>query len=116
MKLSLPLVLCLLLSSCGYHLVGQGKATVIPEEVSSATLLASSGTEADLLLPELKFLWQNNKFLPELRSEQTGEEHVTLRIEQVKIEFIPITPDKISVQVLNTGFTELFTFITCVYW
>ncbi len=93
MILRLSLLISLLLSACGYHLVGQGKSTVIPEGVSSATLVASSGSEAGALFPELIFLWQRNQALPQLTADQTAENHVTLRIEQAGTEFIPIAYD-----------------------
>ncbi len=92
MILRILLVVSLLLPSCGYHLVGQGKATVIPEGVSSASLQASSEPEAKQLLPELIFLWKAKASLPRLE-EQATEPHVTLRIEQAETVLTPTAFD-----------------------
>ncbi|MDX8388591.1 MAG: hypothetical protein R8M46_08715 [Ghiorsea sp.] len=90
MRISLSLVVCLLLTSCGYHLVGQGSSTVIPDDVTSATLVPDSGKYGKSLLAELTPLWQQNKYLPALQPQRSSLEHVTVRIEQPRNQFTPV--------------------------
>ena len=87
MILRLALVASLTLFSCGYHLVGHGTETVIPEGVSTATLETLPGVNVRNLLEELKYLWRQKSDLPALSSEKVNPEQVTLRIEGSKIVF-----------------------------
>ncbi len=85
------LAIALLLGGCGYHLVGQGKATVIPEGVRTASLEAEQSAVAGRLLLAFKALWQGNTHLPPLRDEAADDAaHVTVRIEQASETFSPI--------------------------
>jgi outer membrane lipopolysaccharide assembly protein LptE/RlpB len=103
MKLRLLFVVCALLTSCGYHLVGQGSSTVIPDDVISANLSAVHSPSADSsqasdkfsqpLLAELTSLWENNEYLPSLRPERVSRDHVTVRVEQADNQFAPVAFD-----------------------
>jgi len=90
MRHTLYLALLLLMTACGYHLVGQGKATVIPDGVTSARLTSMDAEQ--VLLPELMQRWQQDDNLPMLKAG-AGETHVTLRIEQLTESFLPIAFD-----------------------
>ncbi len=83
----------LLLTSCGYHLVGQGDGSVIPKDVTSARLTTNAGEQGKILLAELQQLWTQYDSLPPLENDTITEETVVLRIEQVAQTFSPITFD-----------------------
>lgn len=87
------LVASLLLTSCGYHLVGQGESSVIPEDVTSARLTTNAGEQGKLLLAELQQLWLQHETLPPLESNSMTEKTVVLRIEQASQTFSPIAFD-----------------------
>jgi len=93
MMYKLLFIASLMLTSCGYHLVGHGTATVIPEGVITATLEANQNGVDRNLLAELKYQWQQKDNLPTLADEGMGEEHITLRIEKVKVSFTPAAFD-----------------------
>ena len=87
----LALAFCLmLLSGCGYHLVGQGESNVIPEGVHTANLTTNAGVQGKLLLAELHQLWTQNTSLPALSKK---DPQVMLRIEGANNTFIPIAYD-----------------------
>ncbi|MDQ6976496.1 MAG: hypothetical protein Q9M75_00105, partial [Ghiorsea sp.] len=90
MRLSLYFALALILTSCGYHLVGQGESNVIPSEVQTAWLESGKSAKGQALRMELEVLWQGNKHLPSLDYVKPNKTHVTVRIEQVSENFIPI--------------------------
>ncbi|MDQ7002807.1 MAG: hypothetical protein Q9N02_09005 [Ghiorsea sp.] len=90
MRLTWALLLTLLLSSCGYHLVGQGESTVIPHGVETAWLEADASSQGQALQLELAALWQENSRLPALHDVKPNKAHVTVRIEQVHETFSPI--------------------------
>ncbi|MDQ6979849.1 MAG: hypothetical protein Q9M46_00060 [Ghiorsea sp.] len=90
MRLSLYFALALILTSCGYHLVGQGESNVIPSEVQTAWLESGKSAKGQALRMELEVLWQGNKHLPSLDHVKPNKTHVTVRIEQVSENFIPI--------------------------
>ncbi len=93
----LALVLSLLLSACGYHLVGQGKSAVIPQGTTSATLLSDGSRLGKILLGELQQQWLQKASLPSLHdknpSQNLDTRHVTLRIESPNETFIPVAFD-----------------------
>jgi len=89
----LLLAATLMLTSCGYHLVGHGTMTVIPEGVTTASLETMETGNAKILLSELQYLWQKKNNLPALSDQKTGAEHVTLRIENVTVSFVPAAFD-----------------------
>jgi outer membrane lipopolysaccharide assembly protein LptE/RlpB len=90
----LALVCCLLLSACGYHLVGQGDASVIPEDVTSASLSTNAGQVGKILLGELQQLWLQNEHLPPLQDDKgVKAHHITMRIEQANTAFVPVAFD-----------------------
>ena len=82
------LLACLLLSSCGYHLVGQGKSVVIPQGVTSASL-SVLGDDA-LLLEKLSQQWQQHASLPALGKGSLATQHIRMRIERVSETFSPV--------------------------
>jgi len=82
-----------MMTSCGYHLVGHGTMTVIPEGVTTASLEAMQGGNAKNLLTELQYQWQQKTDLPALVKEKVGAEHVTLRIENASASFAPAAFD-----------------------
>ncbi|MDX8384650.1 MAG: hypothetical protein R8M45_11255 [Ghiorsea sp.] len=96
MKLGFILACLLLLSSCGYHLVGQGESVVIPQGVTSASLSVVGDDKP--WLEELSEQWQQHADLPSLQdesvrgrvSEKAGEQHITMRVEQALETFSPI--------------------------
>jgi len=90
MRLACALLFTLLLSGCGYHLVGQGDSSVIPNGVQSAWLEAKGSAQAQTLRLELAALWQENKYLPALDNVKPSKMHVTIRLEQVREIFSPI--------------------------
>ena len=90
MRLTCTLLLGLCLSSCGYHLVGQGNSSVIPSGVQSAWLEAGASPKAQALRLELAALWQENKHLPVLDDVKPSKTHITVRLEQVQETFSPI--------------------------
>jgi len=84
------LFIVLLLSSCGYHLVGQGDSSVIPDGVQSAWLETGSSAQEQALRLELAALWQENEHLPVLDDVKPSKTHITVRLEQVREVFSPI--------------------------
>lgn len=93
MRFTFYLTLSLLMTSCGYHLVGQGAATVIPSEVLTAHLSSQAGVEYQALLKQLKISWGQRKNLPVLQDTTSLVNHITLRIEQATESFVPVTFD-----------------------
>ena len=89
MKLPLYLALALMLTSCGYHLVGQGKSNVIPQKVTTANLQAPPSTLGKILLGELRQQWLQRDALPTLQ-RGSGATYVTLRIESPNEAFTPV--------------------------
>ena len=90
------LILSLLLSACGYHLVGQGDSSVIPEDVTSASLTTNAGKDGKVLLAELQQQWLQRDSLPPLRDggdSGDNKHHVTVRIEQANTAFVPVAFD-----------------------
>lgn len=87
MMLRLLLGVSLLLTSCGYHLIGQGTSSVIPSGVSSASLEQNSGEHGKQLLVELQYLWKNDDSLPTLQPPESEQEHIVFRIEQASNTF-----------------------------
>ncbi len=86
------LLLALLLSSCGYHLVGQGQSHVIPHDTRTVTLQTTPSTLGKILLAELRAQWLQRESLPHLQ-EGSGKTHVTLRIENPEQAFTPVAFD-----------------------
>ncbi|MDQ7004845.1 MAG: hypothetical protein Q9N67_08010 [Ghiorsea sp.] len=94
MKLILYLVVTLMLTSCGYHLVGQGKSNVIPEGVESASLTSQGAQQDKALLAELRQAWMQRDALPSLNVEAAeAQKHVSLRIEGASEAFTPVAFD-----------------------
>lgn len=89
MRLPLYLAFVLMLTSCGYHLVGQGKSNVIPSDVTSANLQAQASALGKILLGELRQQWLQRDTLPALQ-DGSGVTHVTLRIESPSEAFTPV--------------------------
>ncbi len=92
MRLPLYLALVLILTSCGYHLVGQGESAVIPEGVTSASLEAAPNALGKTLLADLRVQWLQRESLPSLESGG-GQHHVVLRIENPSEAFTPVSFD-----------------------
>jgi len=90
MRFTLNLALLLLLTSCGYHLVGQGESNVIPSDVQTAWLESGKSSKGQGLRMELEVLWQGNKHLPALDHVKPNKTHVVVRIEQASETFTPI--------------------------
>ncbi|HID36846.1 MAG TPA: hypothetical protein EYP39_05650 [Ghiorsea sp.] len=90
MRLLLTLTLVVLLTSCGYHLVGQGKSNVIPEQVVSASLTSQGAAQDKALLAELRQAWIQRKSLPVLQDKTQNTQHVSLRIESASEVFTPV--------------------------
>ncbi|WP_038249293.1 LPS-assembly lipoprotein LptE [Ghiorsea bivora] len=90
MRRIFTLFFALLLSSCGYHLVGQGDGSVIPSGVQSAWLETGSTAQEQALRLELAALWQENEHLPVLDDVKPSQTHITVRLEQVRETFSPI--------------------------
>jgi len=95
MRLAVLLCLCLSLSlnACGYHLVGQGKSSVIPNSVTSANLTTNAGMKGKVLLSELRQRWLQNSSLPTLDEEDSGKNHIIIRIENASETFTPVAFD-----------------------
>lgn len=89
MKLTLYLAVILMLTSCGYHLVGQGESAYIPKGVVSANLQSTERADTQPLLAALTQAWEGNTYLPSLQDESFGQESVVLRIEKQNITFNP---------------------------
>jgi len=80
-----------LLTSCGYHLVGQGDGSVFPQEVNTATLQSNASLTGKAIAAELNFIWQQRTSLPTLEARDSGnKEHAVVRIEQENIVFTPV--------------------------
>jgi len=92
MKLAFTLIVSLLLTSCGYHLVGQGdgKSRVIPDAVTTAALQSVAGKYGKVLLAELRTLWKQHDSFPTLQVSEDNEHHVILRIEGAKTRLTPV--------------------------
>lgn len=84
-------VLTFLLTSCGYHLVGQGDGSVFPQMVNTATLQSNASLTGKSIAAELSFIWQQQALLPALEAGNSlNKEHVVVRIEQENIVFMPV--------------------------
>lgn len=92
------LLVLLGVAGCGYHLVGQGGGSAIPQGVESAALWASSDATGKALLAEFQHVWVQYPTLPML-SEGQGEKHVVLRIEQAKNTFVPVAFDALGLAI-----------------
>ncbi|MDQ6988601.1 MAG: hypothetical protein Q9M19_01870 [Mariprofundaceae bacterium] len=94
MKLTLYLVLSMMFTACGYHLVGQGGGSVIPDTVQTAQLDTLDGLEYQALRTELQHRWSQQAHFPALQGEtEPSKQHITLRLEQVQISFVAIAFD-----------------------
>ncbi len=87
------LFLSLLLSACGYHLVGQGKSNVIPDKVITASLSSQGSVQDKALLAELEQAWKQRRSLPTLQATNQRQQHVHLRIENASETFVPVAFD-----------------------
>jgi outer membrane lipopolysaccharide assembly protein LptE/RlpB len=102
-KVAAPVMLAMVLTSCGYHLVGHGDGTsVIPADVKTVSLQATNAT-AETLMPELKrhFLSKSNRGyeLVDIGKAQDSEAHADVRLEQASERFVPIAYDATGVAI-----------------
>ena len=100
-RASVPVALAMVLTSCGYHLVGHGDGTgVIPADVKTVSLQATNET-AETLMPELKrhFLTKSDRGyeLVDIGKAQDSEAHAAVRLEQASERFVPIAYDTTGV-------------------
>ncbi len=98
MRLPLYLALVLMLTSCGYHLVGQGDSAVIPQGTTSASLLSEGSKLGKILLGELHQQWLQKPSLPALQSG-SDKNHVVLRIEGPNEAFTPVAFDNLGLAI-----------------
>ncbi|MDX8381545.1 MAG: hypothetical protein R8M14_05480 [Ghiorsea sp.] len=95
MRLAFLLCLCLSLSlnACGYHLVGQGESSVILKGVTTASLSNNAGMNGQMLLSELRQRWIQNSSLPTLEEDESGKQHIIMRVENATETFTPVAFD-----------------------
>jgi len=92
-RLWLLLLLGLMPSACGYHLVGQGDSSVVPDGVETAALSATTDATGKALLAEFQHVWVQHDELPSLQAAKASPKHVNVRIEQAKNTFTPVAFD-----------------------
>jgi len=98
---SLFIATALLLTSCGYHLVGHGdSAGVIPADVKTVSLQATNEV-AKALLPELKRRFSSSGSkgyaLVDIEKVEDPEAHASVRLEQASEQFLPSAYDTTGV-------------------
>ncbi|MFC1545836.1 adenosylmethionine-8-amino-7-oxononanoate aminotransferase [Pseudomonadota bacterium] len=96
-RASVPVVVAMLLTSCGYHLVGHGNgAGVIPADVETVSLQATNEAAKSLLV-ELKRRISNRSeegyLLVEADKVEDAEAHAAIRLEQASEQFVPSAYD-----------------------
>jgi len=94
---SLFVATALLLTSCGYHLVGHGdSAGVIPADVKTVSLQATNAA-ANSLLPELRRRFSSRGSeeytLVDVDKVEDPEAHAAVRLEQASEQFVPSAYD-----------------------
>jgi outer membrane lipopolysaccharide assembly protein LptE/RlpB len=95
MRILLPVLM--LLSSCGYHLVGHGDgADVIPADVRTLSIVGS-GESQQLLVPLRQRLSSESFSLIEHGDSTDEEHHATLRLHIVPVAFNPSAYDAAGV-------------------
>ncbi len=100
-KVAAPVMLAMVLTSCGYHLVGHGGgAGAIPADVKTVSLQATNAT-AETLMPELKrhFLTKSDRGYELVDADKTHdpEAHADVRLEQASERFVPSAYDTTGV-------------------
>ncbi len=92
----MSMMFALLLTSCGYHMVGQADSGgAIPEDVTTVSIQGLGGA-AETLLPELKrqFAGNNRYQMIAVEDVTDAQAHAVLRIEQAAETFVPSAYDQ----------------------
>ena len=96
MQRSLTLMVVLLLTSCGYHLVGHGDGSgVIPEDVMTVSI-GATGETAQQMGALLKRQMTRSEHYKVVASDDVPDEltHAEMRIEQASESFVPSAYDQ----------------------
>ncbi|MDX8402944.1 MAG: adenosylmethionine-8-amino-7-oxononanoate aminotransferase [Mariprofundaceae bacterium] len=95
-KVAVSVMFAMVLSSCGYHLVGHGDdAGAIPEDVTAVSVQAT-GKTANTFLSGLKHQFERSDRFKVIDAESVIDEtsHAVIRIEQASEFFVPSTYDQ----------------------
>ncbi|MFQ5581131.1 MAG: adenosylmethionine-8-amino-7-oxononanoate aminotransferase [Mariprofundaceae bacterium] len=97
-----PLMMTLVLASCGYHLAGHGEGGgAIPEDVHTLSIQAASGSKA--FLPLLRQRIQSDPHAYTLVDGQpdkgSSTHHAVLRITHVAEKFAPVAYDAAGIAI-----------------
>lgn len=92
---TIAIFLSLLVSSCGYHLAGQGRGS-IPEDVNELALIAV-GDAAQEILPVMRNQLLSNSL--DIAPVVAGESDAEFRLDDVSEDFSPVSFDASGVAV-----------------
>lgn len=91
------LAACLLLASCGYHLVGQGGGSgAIPADVRTVSITVSGGDQK--IMPQLRQRLDSSHYVVINRNDVTdAESHAVIRVTIAPVRFVPSAYDAAGV-------------------